>query len=188
MVISFLEGDSEKPILEYFYETPNHSEHLIKHIYCKSISTTLSKFLNHSKLEPNKNNSLNLGDIGLGNTFNLNNGDEEKKDDKDLTPEEKEFRDFSSKLLVQRISIYKALVNRMLASTDLEVLSNIRDIFDEMYKNCSQISEFPELFKGIFCDPDTLDTMFKCFFSRGKRNRRKVIFSFKFPKIGRCNL
>lgn len=85
---------------------------------------------------------MNLGDIGLGNTFNLNNGDEEKKDDKDLTPEEKEFRDFSSKLLVQRISIYKALVNRMLASTDLEVLSNIRDIFDEMYKNCSQISEF----------------------------------------------
>lgn len=171
MIISFLEGESKKLLLEYFFEDPAHSENLIKHIYCKSIASALTSFLNFTSLEDKKNNSLNLGDIGLGNTFNLHNGDkdenkEEKKEDLDQ---------FTQAILETRIKIFKALINRLLASTDLEVIANIKDLFSDLFLKCNEVSNFELLYNGIFCDKDTIDTIFKCMYLRGKRNRTKVI-------------
>lgn len=172
---SFITGDTKTNILEYFYKKESHhSEHLIKHIYCKSIATLLSQFLNFSKMSDDKNNSLNLGDIGFGSTFNLRNGDETSK----KTPEKEVVDEFSENLVAQRVDIYKTLINRLFASTDLEVLSNIRDVFLDFFKDSEEISLFQKVFEGVFFDQNTIDTLFKCLYLRGSRNNTKVSFFY----------
>lgn len=181
-VISFLEGDTTKLILEYFYGNPQNPENLIKHIYCKSISNLLSKFLNFSKLEDEKNNSLNLGDIGLGNTFNLKM--DKENENKEGEEKEGDLDEFAKKLLKERISIYNSLINRLLLSTDLEVISNIVDVFHDFFDNSHDLSNFNLLFKGIFFNENTLETLYKCHLARGRKNRIKVIFFIFLIKIG----
>ena len=48
VVSGFMNGDLDTKIsiLEYFFSRPNLAEDLIKHVYCKSISSLLSNFLN----------------------------------------------------------------------------------------------------------------------------------------------
>lgn len=172
-VASFIGGDTKSLILEYFYQDNSHySEHLIDHIYCKSIATLLTQFLNFSKMNDDKNNSLNLDQIGFGtlrNTSESNNDGKEKEDEAD---------EFSQKLLEKRITIFKTLINRLFASTDLEVLSNIRDVFFDFFKDSEEISMFKKVFEGVFFNADSINTLFKSIYLRGSRNKTKVITSF----------
>ena len=61
----------------------------------------------------------------------------------------------------QRIQLYKALINRLLASTDIQVISNITTIFENFFENSKEIDNFKEIFEALFFDDkENLDILF----------------------------
>ena len=61
--------------------------------------------------------------------------------------------------------MFRKLVNRLLASTDPEVIDNITSIFDDFLSKCGDVSNSKDLFNDIFFHAETLETLFKVIIS-----------------------
>jgi len=132
VVTSFINGDHKQKVLDYFFERPQHAENCIKHVYCRSISVLLSNLLN----------------------FQVN--EVRSFDSKKAKEEQEEQNSF----LEVRIALFRKLVNRLLASSDPEVIDNISFIFDEFLTKCGDVTESQAIFDAVFFHHDTLDTFF----------------------------
>lgn len=141
VVTSFINGDHKIDILSYFFTRPNLAEDLIKHVYCRSIATLLSNFMN----------------------FQV---DEVKSFDSKKAKEEQEEENLT--FVEIRINLFRKLVNRLLASSDSEVIDNISMVFDEFFSKCGDITESQAIYEGIFFHKETLDTFFKIIYTSNR--------------------
>ena len=195
VVNSFFDGKYKQMILDYFFNSLDHSENLIKHIYCRSISELLTKFLNFSALEmpESRKNSFSYGGGGRmldfrqtitsGDKFSsLTQGQDDDAQDQDLEFESEETKKAKEKvtklnelMLGLRIKIFKDLINRLLASTDLQVIGNITSIFSNFLENYKDVDSFCPIFTQLFFDDkEVLEVLFSCVCSRGLKMRKKV--------------
>jgi len=199
---SFFEGDTLSMILEYCYEEDRHIENLTKHIYCKSLAILLSKLLNFEAPEAPicSPDSSNLNDVfASGGEFDFGatisdstkfsnmlsgDGDDDKLDDieedfgddkknKGKSEAQEKLDNLMDGIFEKRIKIFKNLVNNLLASTDLEVISNTQFIFSEFFEN-NKIDHFKELFIELFMTAENLETIFKCLQLRTERSGSKA--------------
>ena len=133
VVSSFIKGDADVKIaiLEYFYSSPNLIDTMIDHLYCRSIASLLSNFINIQTAEAKSFDSRQAGE------------DQEK--------EERTYID-------ARIGIFRKLINRALVISDSEVIDNIFVIFEEFLKNCGKVNSATAIFDGIFFHKETLET------------------------------
>lgn len=143
VVTSFINGDYKTLILNYFFTRPNLADDLVKHVYCRSIAILLGNFMNFQ--------------VNEVRSFDSKKAKEEQE-------EEDTFRQV-------RVLLFRKLVNRLLASSDPEVISNISMIFEEFLKNCGDITESQAIFEGIFFDKNTLDTFFKIIYMSGRSSQ-----------------
>lgn len=133
IVTSFIKGEAsvKVAILEYFYSSPTLAEEMINHLYCRSIANLLGGFLNIQTAEAKSFDSRQAKE------------DQEKED---------------KAYVEERISIFRKLINRALAISDLDVIDNIYVIFEEFLKNCGKIHSATAIFDGIFFHKETLET------------------------------
>ena len=182
-------------ILEYFFTgSQQHSDNLIKHIYCRSVSELLTKFLNFSaiEIEESPKNSFSYGGGGRmmdfrqtitsGDRFSslTNGGDDQDGEELEFESEEKkkakeELAKLNETMLGLRVQLFKELANRLLMSTDYHVIGNIRSIFEHFLENYKDVDQFCDIFRKLFFDGDgVLEVLFSCLISRGTKKQRKV--------------
>jgi hypothetical protein len=205
---TFFEGDYLAMILEYFYAEERHTDNLIKHIYCKSLAMTLNNFLNFETPSPaaDSQNSSQLngfGDtdfdlgatIGDSNKFSnaLNGEDNEGGEDieenidgegeKKKSEAQVKLDELLKTVKEKRIKIFKNLINNLVASTDLEVISNTKYIFSEFFSNSKDVDSFKEIMIELFMKKETLDTIFKCLQLRSESSGFKAKVSSVLTKV-----
>ena len=133
VVSSFIKGESDTKaaILDYFYSQPALAESMINHLYCRSVASLLGSFLNIQTPEAKSFDSRQAKE------------DQEKED---------------KPYIEERISIFRKLINRALAISDLDVIDSIFVIFEEFLKNCGKVHSATAIFDGIFFHKETLET------------------------------
>lgn len=146
VVTSFVNGEHKGDIISYFFEKESHANNCITHIYCRSIAILFSNFLNFQIDEVRSFNSKAAMDAA------------------DQIPD----------FLEKRIALYKKLVNRLLASSDPEVIDNIAFIFEEFLKKCGDIRGSEKIFDALFFNNETLSTFFKIIYSSRVHNNSKT--------------